>query len=182
MQICPINLHTSLWSINRGSWWPGMGLITWRNAAACGKAPVGGPRIQGHGCHPGQEMPCLVPVLLASPAGGVGHISRCHTNACLLKHLPRNVTDATQHPATSHLGSTCRKPLSSSGCVSTCSPCITGGISPGSRHLLLGSAGVSHQLLALPFLVWAQADAVLLQHSSGAPHCLFWRSGTKFVR
>lgn len=73
------------------------------------------------------------------------------------------------------------RPAAKGWCVFTCSPGITGGISPGSRCLLLGCT-VSHQLLALPFLVWAQADAGLLQHSSGASHCLFWRPGNKFVR
>lgn len=50
----------------------------------------------------------------ASLAAGAEHISSCHTSACLLRHLPRNVTDAPQHPVSSHLGSTCCKTLSSS--------------------------------------------------------------------
>lgn len=49
-----------------GSWQPGTALMAWRNAAACGKAAVGGtggPGSQGHGRHPHEEMPCVVPVL-----------------------------------------------------------------------------------------------------------------------
>lgn len=101
-------------SISSGSWQPGRGLITWRNAAACGKAPVGDPGSQEHGWHAGQEMPCMVPVLLGITGGRAGHIGSCHTNTCVLRHLPRNITDAPQHPVISHLGSTCCKPLSSS--------------------------------------------------------------------
>lgn len=166
-----------------GSWQPGMGLITWRNSAACGKSPVRGPGSQEHGWHGGQEMPCMVPVLLGITVAGAGHIRALTPVFVSWDILPE--TSLMPHSMLPsliwhlHIANPC--PAAEGWCVSTCPPGITGGISLGSRHLLLGCA-VSHQLPALPFLVWAQADTVLLQHSSGAPHCLFWRPGTKFVR
>lgn len=40
-------------------------------------------------------------------AAGAEHVGIRHANTCLLRHLPRNVVDASQHPVISHLCDLC---------------------------------------------------------------------------
>lgn len=91
------------------------GLITWRKAAACGKAPVGAQGARSMAGILARRCPAGHLGHWASPVAGVGHSSSCHTNSCLLRHLPRNVTDAPHHPAISHLGSTVANPCPVAG-------------------------------------------------------------------
>ena len=58
----------------------------------------------------------------ASLAAGAEHVGSCHANTCLLRHLPSNVVDASQHPVISrlydlHLANPC--PVAEGWCAGT---------------------------------------------------------------
>lgn len=58
----------------------------------------------------------------ASLAAGTEHVDSCHANTCLLRHLPRNIVGASQHPVISclcdlHLAKSC--PVAEGWCVCT---------------------------------------------------------------